>query len=357
MSKKTNVSIVVFAVIISLIIQIFLGPWLSARLSTLPLLRRFDVLRPDAPIVITKKEVVHTSDSGDVLDAIAKFKNRISTVAVVSTEGELQSMGTAINLTSDGWFLADGGSVSAVDAKYSIILSDGRSGSVVNIIKDRVTSLVFIQTDLSDVPVVNFGTSGNMMPGEKALFATSSLIPHNIRFQQSFVTVSQNDFGDQIFNADFPRRTFGIQELRKIDLGTGIFNTNGELVGAFDNTVILSADVIKATVDKFFSSNLTLSRPHFGFSYKVIGDAKSKLTKIPVGAFVASLEDSTKTNPAVLAGLKPGDVIVKVGNTNLGVDTNIEQVLEKVAIGQPLVLQVWRGGQEISLTITPTQLQ
>jgi serine protease Do len=357
MSKKTNVSIVIFAVIISLIIQIFLGPWLSAKLSTLPLLRRFDVLRPDAPIVITKKEVVHTSDSGDVLDAIAKFKNRISTVAIIFPDGKFQSMGTAINLTSDGWFLADSGSVAVQDLQFSVVLSDGRTGSVTKIVNDRVTSLVFLKAELSDVPVVNFGASKDMAAGEKALFVSSSSQLHAVRFQQSFVTVGQGDLGDQIRNADFPRRTFGTQELKSIELGSGIFNTNGELIGMFDNTLVLSSDVIRATVDKFLSSNQTLVRPHFGFSYQVIGEAKSKATKLPMGALVSSLEDTTKTNPAVLAGLKPGDIIIKVGNSVIEPSVDPEQILEKAVVGQPLTLQIYRAGQEISLTLTPTALQ
>jgi hypothetical protein len=46
MKKVTVILIIAVIIVASMLLQVFFGPFLSAKISTLPLMRRFDLLRP-----------------------------------------------------------------------------------------------------------------------------------------------------------------------------------------------------------------------------------------------------------------------------------------------------------------------
>lgn len=57
-------------------------------------------------------------------------------------------------------------------------------------------------------------------------------------------------------------------------------------------------------------------------------------------------------SPASKAGLEPGDYILRAGDTDLMAFRDLRNVVT-VSDGQEIVLRVWRGGEELDLTITP----
>ena len=67
------------------------------------------------------------------------------------------------------------------------------------------------------------------------------------------------------------------------------------------------------------------------------------------GAIVTNVE---RNSPAALAGVQPGDVILEVNRQPV---TNVSQVtreLQRIEAGAPVFMVVWRGGQEVFVTMT-----
>jgi S1-C subfamily serine protease len=57
--------------------------------------------------------------------------------------------------------------------------------------------------------------------------------------------------------------------------------------------------------------------------------------------------------PAASAGLKAGDVILKINNTTVATAAEVQQQIESVQIGEPLALEIRRKDEVKSVQIRP----
>src|SRR5476649_2835008 len=103
MSKLQITKIVILSVLITFALNILVGRFFTAKISTWPVLNRLKILSPQAPIVINNHETFRVSDSGDAVAAANDIKSKLSSVVLVNGSN-LTYLGTALNLTSDGSF-------------------------------------------------------------------------------------------------------------------------------------------------------------------------------------------------------------------------------------------------------------
>ncbi|MDR3278426.1 MAG: SpoIVB peptidase [Oscillospiraceae bacterium] len=122
---------------------------------------------------------------------------------------------------------------------------------------------------------------------------------------------------------------------------------------------ILKTAPRKLLVSAFLSAALT-----FGGIYSIAAEAKSL---VPMGNAVGirldaegvlvisvpdTCADGATPSPARNAGVKAGDVILRVGKTRITSGDILKDVIKKLD-GAPIALQVARGGDTVQLTVTP----
>jgi S1-C subfamily serine protease len=355
MSKGKVLVLILFIAALTLVAQVLFGGWLSARLSTWPPLRRFNLFQPQAPIVITNKEVVRTSDTQDAIDATNKVKSRLSAVAML-LNNKLTVVGTAINATGDGYFVTAQNVFATKGAAYFVVLNSGQSLPVTALYADPQTNLMFFRANASSVSVAGFADSEGLQPGQKLVLATGSLTSFTLGFRESWVTALQNDNVGKVFNSDRPSRTFGVQSVGTLAPGETIATLDGEVAGLWDGSSVVSANVIKAAMNLYFSNNQKIVRPVFGFSYRAVTRAESSTLNVPQGALVvkpdATAPAVTAGSPAATAGLQEGDYIIQANDTKVDESNQLEEVLEKIKTGDLVSLTVVRNKQTLILNLT-----
>lgn len=175
MNKRRVFFVLIAAIILSQLFSILFGRWLTAKVSTLPLLSRYKLVSPQAPIVINTREEVRVSDSGDVQQALAAIRPKLS-LLVSDNGGQVTVLGGALNLTSDGLFVTV---KSAVDGQklsnLKIKLDDGTLAPVVKLTPDNATDLVILKADLQNLPVADFASSKDASAGQRVILATPQL--------------------------------------------------------------------------------------------------------------------------------------------------------------------------------------
>ncbi len=327
----------------------------------MPVLNRWKILSPETPIIITQRQEIRTSDSGDVFTAIDGVKSKIS--LLVSTSGsDLKVLGGALNLTSDGWFVAVQSSVGTLKPEdMKIKLDDGTFSQVVKTVADPATHLVFLQTSSQGIPAVKFGSSSQLQPGEKVVFVLASTYDHQVSDSLQTVTKNQLDAFHVILRANNPSRTFGVSQPTDLVPGEAAVNMAGEVVGMADGSGLISSDIIKNTTDRFLSSNATLSRPDFGFAYKMVTASEHTALNMTQGAEVvnpsATEPGVVPASPAQKAGVKVGDVITAVNGSAVSEGNPLEVVLQQFKTGDVLTLTITRAGAIMTLPLTVGTLQ
>jgi len=90
--------------------------------------------------------------------------------------------------------------------------------------------------------------------------------------------------------------------------------------------------------------NKRVKRGYLGVSIVPISDEDAKQIGLEEnqGAFVGEVVNGS---PADSGGVKVGDVIVKINNTNIVDVKDLFQAMEDVTIGESITVSIWRGGE------------
>ncbi len=351
MNKKYNWLTICLAIALSVLANLLFGRFLAAKISTLPLINRWKIMSPLAPIVINTKEEVRISDGGDVLNAIGQAKSKISAV-VSSAGGQAAVAGGAINLASEGVFASAGNIFASNSAQYFAVLNDGRMAQITQRTDDPATELVFFKAEFGNVPVAALGDSKILNVGEKILLLSNSAQTFQIKYLSSFVSAAQSDIQRQIFDSDHPSRSFGIQAAAPLLSGEAAVNLKGEVVGVYSGSRIISSDVLKAALNLYLSNQAQIKRPAFGFTYYILTKNEGQLLSLPEGA---QIKDIAKQ--AALAGLLQKDIITAVDGEKVNENQPLEELLQKYQRGDKLNLDIYRGGNNLKLTLIAGELK
>jgi len=225
MTKKQALFLLIAAIILSQLFSVFFGRWLTAKVSTLPILSRYKLVSPQGPIVINTREEVRVSDSGDVQQALAAVRPKLS-LLVSNNGGQVAVLGGALNLTSDGLFVTLKSTVDSQKlSNLKIKLDDGTLVSVTKMSPDSATDLVILKADTQNLPVANFASSKDAGAGQRVILAAPQLANFSAVFEAGFISHAQGSWSEK--NADMPSRTFTVQDSDTLLTGTAVADTNG----------------------------------------------------------------------------------------------------------------------------------
>lgn len=351
MNKKL-IFFFVITVVVSVFLNVFAGGWISAKISNITFFGRYQILSPQAPIVITRPQDIKSSDSTDMTDSINKVKSRLSSVATIAGNS-ITVNGNAINLSADGYFLTTQAAIAKDASTQTIILNDGQHAPITQVYGEAGTNLVIVKANLNGVPVTEFASSKGMAQGQKVGFVHSAGSTIGaVYFQESFITTGQNNSAGKVFSSDKPARNFGVQSVGSLVPGETIINLDGKVVGVWDGQSIVSSDVINETIRAFFGSQEKLiERPQWLFTYRNIGSMESGLFQIPLGGLIVSVDP---LGPAGKAGLAVGDSITAVAGQNVTEDTSLEELLQQQKPNQVIGITVVRNKKLMTINITPS---
>jgi serine protease Do len=145
--------------------------------------------------------------------------------------------------------------------------------------------------------------------------------------------------------------------------GGPLVNLAGEVIGI--NTAILGpggnigigfavpSDMAKPVVKDLIASG-KVKRPYLGISMQEMPQDMAKAMGGPEkGALVQAL---TSGGPAEKAGVKRGDIIVKVDGKAITNSRDVQRQVLQRRVGDPVALDVWRDGKIVSLNAKAAEL-
>lgn len=351
-TKKRIVSLMVLTVILALVANVLFGRWLAVKLSMLPVLNRYKIISPQTPVVINNQQTIRVSDSGDSQQALALARPKLSLV-LSSSGGQVTVLGTAINLTADGLFVAVKPAPPTPTEALTIKLDDGTLAPVIAEASDSGSNLVILKTAQQNDPTADLASSKNASVGQKLIFIAPGVPAFSAGFAAGFISQAQGDNVDAK-NSDQPSRGFKISESDELMPGQAVADSSGNILGLWDGSRLISSDVIKQLSDNYISNGRQITRPQFGFAYRTLSQPESQLLGQPVGAKVTSVVTGL---PAQKAGLLAGDIIQDWDQTTINDANVLEEVLAGVKPGDQASVKISRGKNQITLNLTAGQLK
>ncbi len=276
-----------------------------------------------------------------------------------------EGTGSGFIVDANGLILTNAHVVEGAD-QVSVLLKDGRrlKGKVLG--ADPVTDVAVVKVEASNLPTVSLGNSDQLQPGEWAIAIGNPLGLDNT-VTAGIISATGRSSAD-IGVGD--RRVGFIQTDAAINPGNSggpLLNEKGEVVGM--NTAIISGaqglgfavpiNTAKRISDLLIA-NGKVDHPYLGIQMATITpDLKQKLNDDP-NSPVSVQEDKgiivlkvIPDSPAAKAGLKAGDVIMKIGGQEAASAEAIQQSVEESKVGGDLAIELRRQGQTVDLSIQP----
>ncbi|MFM7424274.1 MAG: HhoA/HhoB/HtrA family serine endopeptidase [Elainella sp.] len=287
-------------------------------------------------------------------DEMRQFENRVE-----------QGTGSGFIVSADGHLITNAHVVEGADT-VSVTLRDGRKidGKVVG--TDPVTDVAAVKIVATGLPTVTLGKSKNLTPGEWAIAIGNPLGLDNTVTAGIISAIDRSS--SQVGIPD--RRVQFIQTDAAINPGNSggpLLNAKGEVIGI--NTAIradaqglgfaIPIETGWKIAQQLFEKGKA-EHPYLGIqmvdltpelqerinSDRNIGLKISNQTGVLI---IQVIEDG----PAAAAGLKQGDVILKVNNTAVANAAQVQQQIEAVRVGDTLSLEFQRQNEVKTLQLRP----
>ncbi|MFM2081192.1 MAG: hypothetical protein RLZZ219_1874 [Cyanobacteriota bacterium] len=277
-----------------------------------------------------------------------------------------QGQGSGFITRSDGVILTNAHVVEGA-SEVDVTLPDGRSYSGKVLGSDPVTDVAVVKVAASGLPVAPLGDSTKVRPGEWAIAIGNPLGLDNTVTAGIISAVQRtNAIGEG-------QRVPYIQTDAAVNPGNSggpLINDRGQVIGI--NTAIRQAPgaglsfAIPINLGRQIAAQILqsgrASHPYIGVRLQALTpqlarevNATRAECRLPETNGVVVVEVMAGS-PAERGGIRPCDLIEKVGSTAVDNPSEVQVAVDQGQVGQPLTLQVQRGERQLSLQLRPAEL-
>ena len=264
-------------------------------------------------------------------------------------------MGSGFIVTADGYILTNA-HVVANATDVTVKLADRRELKAKVVGADARTDVALLKIEATGLPIVKFGDPKTLRPGEwvaaigspfglensvtaGVVSATGRALPDSsyVPFIQTDVAVNPGNSGGPLFN----------MAGEVIGINSQIFSRTGGYQGI---SFAIPIDVALNVKDQL-AANGRVVRGRLGVGIQEVTQslASSFGMKAATGALVSSVE---KASPAEAAGLKAGDVVLKLDGKAIDRSSDLARRIAETKPGTKATLEVWRDGAAKELAVT-----
>jgi 2-alkenal reductase len=316
---------------------------------------------------------VTVDESSAIIDVAAKAGPevvRIFTKGIdpnSATQQEQDGVGSGIIFDANGWILTNR-HVVASTTDLTAQLKDGTKYDATIYGIDTLTDLAIIKIDATGLPTATIGDSDGLKVGELVVAIGSPLGTFDNTVTSGIVSA----LGRSISTDGGP-----IRNLIQTDAAINPGNSGGPLLDATGAVIGVNTAIAQNSTGIGFSipiniarpimrqalAGQALARPYIGIQYVQIDPPLAKSLNLPVsaGADVQILDQSGKptsedavraSSPAADAGIKTGDIVVSLNGQAIDALHPLDAVLTQFAPGDKITLEVIRGTDHMTLTVT-----
>jgi S1-C subfamily serine protease len=313
--------------------------------------------------------VDESSATIDVAAAVSPAVVRITTSANVDTSNGIipeTGVGSGVIYDSSGWILTNRHVVEGSQT-MKVELNDGRvlDGKVYGI--DTLTDLAIVKIEATDLPTASLGDSTALKVGQLVIAIGSPLGTYSnsvtsgiVSAKGRSITANGNENLNNLIQTD--------AAINPGNSGGPLLDAGGHVVGintaiAADSNGIgfaIPINIARPIMQQAVAGK-PLARPYMGVIYRALDVQYSKTNNLPVSAGALVLPGGTPDaptpavipgGPAAAAGIKEGDIIVKVNAQAIDGDHPLDATLSEFAPGDTISVEILRSGQTQTLSVT-----
>ena len=273
-----------------------------------------------------------------------------------SQRRQTSSLGSGVIVSSDGLVVTNHHVIESAD-EIEVLMPDGKRASAKLVGRDPETDLAVLRADISAAAAITFGDSDGARVGDVVLaignpFGVGQTVTMGIvsalgRNQLGINTFENFIQTDAAINPGNSGGALVDSEGRLLGINTAIYSRSGGSLGiGFAIPVSTARQVIEQIV-----ANGSVTRGYIGVEPQDLTPELADAFKLPrkEGAIIAGV---VRGGPADKAGIRVGDILVKVEDTPVSNTATMLNLIAQLAPGAPARFGIVRDGKELDIRIT-----
>lgn len=334
----------------------------------------WNVRHPNSALSTAQSKNIVVSEQNVTIEVAKKVSPSVVSITTSTTAQDVfgrstqaEAAGTGIIISSDGLILtnkhvvSDGGS-------FVIITSDGKQHNNAKILAtDPANDIAFLKIEASGLTPATLGDSSKVEVGSFVVAIGNALG----QFQNTVTTGVISGKARPVTAGDGQGASERLTNLFQTDAAINPGNSGGPLVNVDGQVIGMNTAVagsgsqgigfaipindIKADITSLEQKG-KLVHAYLGVRYIPISASFAQANGLGVdyGAYVhgnAQTSAVVSGSPAASAGLKEGDIILKINDQKIDVDHPLATVVSQFKPGDTVTLTVYRDGKEQTLKV------
>ncbi len=352
-----------------IIMDRYLFPYLSmtSLFANVPFLKK----STEDVTVINRTEQVTVKETTSMADIANQAASSVVNIIVLPGAGQPTAAVENITgeiVTSDGLIMTYAPDLTA-NSKYKVLLYDGSVDDATFVGVDAYSNLTFLKIDASNLPVISFGDSSSIEPGEKVVaignasgsyldsYDLGMLTVYMPTFNLGGGTVSSSEKMEGVYDTDFGNPADYV--------GGPVVDFSGQTIGILGSInvndsqeyFVIPADKVEAVVNKAIDKEIG-SDPVLGIYYVPITKTFALANNLNVNGGAMIYSASGQQGLAIIydssaqkAGLKMNDIITAVNGTDIDLSHSLPDLLYAFKTGDKIKLTVDRNGQMMKIPV------
>ncbi len=277
---------------------------------------------------------------------------------------EVRGAGSGVIISDDGYIVTNNHVVDNAD-KITVHLNDKRQYTATVVGRDPSTDIALIKIDAKDLPTLPYGNSDDVKVGQWVLAVGN---PMNLTSTVTAGIVSAKARNINILQYDPAKDIFPIESFIQTDAAVNPGNSGGALVDGAGNLIGINSAIasttgaytgyafaVPANIVRKVTSDLmefgSVRRAYLGVTISDIDQDMAKsldLSRLK-GVYVKDVMDD---GAAKAAGVKSGDIIVKIGALSVDNVPELQEQVGKFSPGDKITVTLVREGKELMKDMT-----
>lgn len=305
-----------------------------------------------------------------IMSSTAVYEMAVNQVVGVNSEGMTTNVfgqGTPSAVSGSGFIVSEDGFIVtnyhviqfAADQNFSltVMLHDGSSYPAKIIGYEPDNDLAVIKIDATGLSAVKLGSNKNMKVGDTVYAIGNPLGELDYTMTSGIVSAL-----DRVIQVDESTSINMFQIDAAVNSGNSggpVYNSSGEVIGIvsakYASTGVeglgfaIPIDDALNIVSQLITTGHVSGKPSMGISVSEVTAAQAEYYNLHVGAYVESVQ---RGSAADKAGIKVGDIIIKLGDEEVTSPNTLKLAKKQYSAGETTPIVVFREGQEVTLSIT-----
>jgi serine protease Do len=324
------------------------------------LVERYGAAVVNVAVIEKETPVRELSGGGQNADPFADFFKRFGEPRN-NRQQPSRGQGSGFIISSDGYILTNGHVVEDA-GEVTVRTMDRREYSATVVGVDSDTDVAVLKITAKGLPTVRLGDPAKLKPGEWVIAIGSpfgfensvtagivSATARSMRDGTAYTSFIQTDVAVNPGNSGGP--LFNLQG-EVVGINSQIYSRTGGYMGLSFAVPIDIADNVRQQL----ITNGKVTRSKIGV---VITEVTAPLAESfgldrPRGALISRVEQKS---PGAKAGLKAGDIILKVEDATIEKSTQVPVLISNQKPGSQIGLEIWRDGKPKQLSVRPEEIK